>query len=269
MTHHRPPAGPPAQGQPGASANLEFLTVRQLRERVQAQGPRKWLIRRVIVQGDYGVHGAEPKAGKTMNTADLAVAVASGTPWLGSLPVDNPGPVLMFVGEGGQGNILRRLDAAAVERGLPNADDLPIIVCTRAPHLNDQGHMWQFENEIETVRPVLVTLDPLYLSIGDAIADAHGTSLKRETMSRYLNSLKAQGIVQSVEVRSPGTRFPTKMWARVTPCDVTGDPSHGDSRVTPCDLPYTVTGSRHRNDITRDTDPPTSHGKSGPEEVAS
>lgn len=142
---------------------LHFHTTAELRERVRARGPRRWLLRRLWPAADYGVFGADKKAQKTWATADLAVSVASGTRWLDLVAVDFPGPVLMFVGEGGEGNTLRRLDAAAEARGI-DLDTLPIVVCVRAPHLNNRAHLEEFAAQVETMRPVLVTLDPLYLA---------------------------------------------------------------------------------------------------------
>lgn len=184
---------------------LDFHTVAELRARVRARGPRQWLVRGVIVAGDYGVHGAEPKAQKTWNTTDLAVAVASGTPWLGLLPVDQPGPVLMFVGEGGEGNTLRRIDAAAAERGL-NADDLPIEICARAPHLTDDGHLAQLEDRIADRRPALVTIDPLYLSAGGAkMSDLYAMGDVLGRPQRICQSLGAALFVVTHFNRKEGT----------------------------------------------------------------
>lgn len=154
---------PPATADLASSSLLPFRTIAQIRADVTARGPRRWLLRGIWPAGDYGVHAAEKKAQKTWNTVDLAVAVASGTSWLGFIPVDNPGPVIMFVGEGGDGNTLRRIDAAAEERGL-KADDLAIHICTRAPHLNNLEHMALFALRVDQVRPALITLDPLYLA---------------------------------------------------------------------------------------------------------
>ncbi len=195
----------PTEGGVGNAGNLEFLTVRQLRDRVSAQGPRRWLVRGLIVAGDYGVHGAEPKAQKTWNATDLAVAVASGTPWLGLLNVDAPGPVLMFVGEGGQGNTLRRLDAAAEERGL-ELDDLRIMVCTRAPHLSDPGHLAQLTEMVGRIRPALVTLDPLYLSArGANMADLYSMGPLLERPQRICQEGGASLLVVTHFNRKEGT----------------------------------------------------------------
>ncbi len=142
---------------------LEFLTMRELAARVAARGPRRYLLKGLWPEGDYGVHAAEMKAQKTWNTTDLIVSTASATPWLGFVPVEVTGPALMFVGEGGEANVLRRARAIAEARGI-DAEDLPIHVCARAPHLNNDAHLDLIRRKVDAVRPVVTSLDPLYLS---------------------------------------------------------------------------------------------------------
>ncbi|RBY94081.1 hypothetical protein DQ244_01590 [Blastococcus sp. TBT05-19] len=161
-----PPSHPPGEKPPSGPA-LQFRSLAQLCRDVDAAGPRRWLIRGIWPAGAYGVHAAEPKAGKTWNALDLAVSVASGTPWLGQHQVDTSGHVVVFAGEGGDGNVVRRLRAIANGRGVP-ADDLPISICTRAPHLADDAHLQAMEAHLAAVRPVLVILDPFYLAAGGA-----------------------------------------------------------------------------------------------------
>lgn len=161
------PVDPPGTlAEAGEPLGDHLLPIRRLADvaaEVDARGPRHWLIRGLWPAGDYGVHGAEPKAGKTWNAADLAVSVASGTPWLGAVPIDTPGPVILFAGEGGDGNVVRRLRAVAAAHGLI-ADHLDIWVCTRAPHLSDSAHLAILEDRVQRIGPALVTLDPLYLA---------------------------------------------------------------------------------------------------------
>lgn len=140
---------------------LEVITVKELRARVDAAGPRKWLLRGIWPGGAYGIHAGEMKAQKTWNGVDLAVSVASGTPWLGAVAVDDAGPVLVFAGEGGEANLLRRIDAVA--QTLP-VDDLPINICTRVPHLSNLDHLRILSDELGRIEPRLVVLDPLYLA---------------------------------------------------------------------------------------------------------
>jgi len=165
-----------------SASPLEFLTVRELAARVAARGPRRYLLKGMWPEGDYGVHAAEMKAQKTWTTTDAVVSTASGTPFLGCVPVESPGPVLMFVGEGGEANILRRLRAVAEARGIP-LDDLPIHVCARAPHLNNAAHLTAIRRMIDAVRPRLTTLDPLYLSArGAKGADLYAMGETLETI---------------------------------------------------------------------------------------
>lgn len=166
-----PPEHPPdekgarTEHTPGPA--LRFRSFAQLAREVDAAGPRRWLVRGIWPAGAYGVHAAEPKAGKTWNALDLAVSVASGTPWLGQHPIDTAGPVVVFAGEGGDGNVVRRVRAIAGGRGVP-PDDLPISVCTRAPHLADDAHLQAMAQHLAQARPVLVILDPFYLAAGGA-----------------------------------------------------------------------------------------------------
>lgn len=147
---------------PGRSA-LPLLSIRTLAERVAASGPQRFLVRGLWPAGDYGVHSAEPKAQKTWNAGDLAVSVASGTPFLSHFAIDNPGHVLLFIGEGGEAAILRRLRAIAAAREV-HVEDLPITVCARTPHFGDDDHMRQVASALDAVPAALVLIDPYYLA---------------------------------------------------------------------------------------------------------
>ena len=115
-----------------------------------------------MAEGDHGMLAAEFKAGKTWAENDLAVSVASGTPWLGIFET-TPGPVLLFAGEGGARKIARRFRAVCESRGIDPAN-LPIRVCLRVPHLTSELAMAFVEEEIAEHKPRLVIIDPLYLA---------------------------------------------------------------------------------------------------------
>jgi hypothetical protein len=106
----------PTEEETPATPALEFFSIAELRARVKARGPRRRLLSGLWPSGDYGVLAAEQKAQKTWGACALAVAVASGTPWLGLIAVDDPGPVIMFAGEG---NILLPLSIRAPLLGRP------------------------------------------------------------------------------------------------------------------------------------------------------
>lgn len=171
-----PPYDPPIDDEPDHDQDappsrpaLCFSTFADLADRVDRAGPRRWLIRGLWPALDYGVIGAEPKTGKTWHSIELAVAVAGGVPWLHAFPVDTPGPVLLFIGEGGEGNIVRRVRAACRAYNV-DPRDVALHVCARAPHLNTDQHRREMREAIEAIRPVLVIIDPFYLAAKGAQA---------------------------------------------------------------------------------------------------
>lgn len=142
---------------------LEIQWAHEHAMEVDSQPPIGWLIRGIWPADAHGVLAAEQKAGKTWANLDLAVSVASGTPWMGVFGVDTTGPVLLFLGEGGKRKMLRRLRAICEQRGI-RYEDLPIRVCFKVPHLTSEMHLAAIAEEVEATRPALVVIDPLYLA---------------------------------------------------------------------------------------------------------
>jgi hypothetical protein len=58
-----------------------------------------WLVQQLWSAAAVGVIGGVPKACKSWLGLELAVSVASGTACLGRFPVDNPGPVVVYLAE--------------------------------------------------------------------------------------------------------------------------------------------------------------------------
>lgn len=146
-------------------------TLSQLRKDVEAAGEQKWLIEGIWRHGDYGILSAAPKAQKTYTAVDLGVAIATGTPWLGFVNTEVEGTVMMFLGEGGDAEVLRRVDGALTERGITDPDEraaVPIAVESRVPNLTQKEAVEWLKVSIEAYRPTLVILDPLYLAADSA-----------------------------------------------------------------------------------------------------
>lgn len=165
------PNGRPTQAKAG---ELDILELEEVLERVERAGPPTWLIEGFWPGDAYGIMGAEDKAGKTWAAIDLAVSVASGTPWLGRFDCPNPGPTTLFLGEGGERNFLRRLDAVCTGRGLALVDLIgKVRACFAVPRLRQTDQLAQLERELEEHPSHLVVIDPLYL----AAAGARGSDL--------------------------------------------------------------------------------------------
>jgi hypothetical protein len=123
------------------------------------------------------VLAAQEKAGKTWAALDLAVSVASGRPWLDHFACPSPGPVLVFLGEGGERATVRRIEAIAAAKGV-DPDQLAdqLRLCFRVPRLAAPGagsELAAIQAELVAHPAALVVLDPLYL----AAAGASGSNL--------------------------------------------------------------------------------------------
>lgn len=144
----------------------QLLTIEQLRAQASAEPPR-WLINGIWSAGDHMVVGADAKVGKSLAMVDLAIALASGTPFLGALDTGAPVAVAMFCAEDSAGEVLRRLDAVAEAKGL-RPDPLPIMVGSQVPQLDRTHSLADLRRLLERHRPAVVILDPLYLAVGGA-----------------------------------------------------------------------------------------------------
>jgi RecA-family ATPase len=82
----------------------------------------------VLPLGKVGQIVAEGGAGKTMVLAQLAVAVATGTPWLGALDVASPGRVFLALGEEDADEVHRRLFNAVRSSRAANPQPGSIVV---------------------------------------------------------------------------------------------------------------------------------------------
>lgn len=98
---------------------------------------RLWLLRDrrtpdsdgALPLGKVGQLVAEGGGGKTMALMQLAIAVATGTPWLGALDVASPGRVLAILGEEDADEVHRRIyNAARVSRAPAPADGMIVTM---------------------------------------------------------------------------------------------------------------------------------------------
>jgi hypothetical protein len=126
-----------------------------------------WLAEPVWPADAYGVLAGEAKAGKTWAQLDLVISVATGTDWMGAYPTTR-GAVVVFLGEGGERNTMRRLRAILTGRGLTEQDlGDRLNLCFQIPHLSEDGHIQEMERVLAEIGDVrLVILDPLYLAAG-------------------------------------------------------------------------------------------------------
>jgi hypothetical protein len=171
------PTAAQARRPPVPVTELAVSSFGEVAARVAAAGEPRWLIQGLWPADAYGVLAAQEKAGKTWAALDLAVSVATGQPWLDHFACPTPGPVLLFLGEGGERATVRRIEAIATAKGVdPSQLADRLRLCFRVPRLAAPGagsELAAIQAELEAHPAVLLVLDPLYL----AAAGASGANL--------------------------------------------------------------------------------------------
>lgn len=131
------------------------------RELAKPIPPMEWLIRGVWPRNSFGPWAGARKTLKSYNLLALTVALASGKPMLGEFEVATAGPVLYFVGEGGEEPFQRRLQAMARAYGVDLAE-LPIDAVFDVASLTSTEFTDAVKAGLDEMQPALVILDPLY-----------------------------------------------------------------------------------------------------------
>lgn len=108
--------------------------------------------------------GGGSKTLKTTLAEDLAVSLASGTPFLGHFAVPNPVNVGFISAESGMFTLQRNANAIAEARGL-NLGDLPIFWGEKLPQICRATHLAALEAAIVAHRLQVMMVDPTYLMV--------------------------------------------------------------------------------------------------------
>jgi hypothetical protein len=141
----------------------------------------EWMIEGVWQKSSHGMIAGEPKTYKSVVATDMAVAVASGEPFLGKFKVNQTGPVMYIQEENAPVLVKDRIIKITTTRGALdgyaryNKPYLEVKMPSQLPlhFLNNQGFDFTDENDrqfleesIKEIRPVLIIFDPLYLMLG-------------------------------------------------------------------------------------------------------
>jgi hypothetical protein len=169
------PAGgpvPPPADSTGQRPKSRFK-FESLRELFARDSRPTWLIDRMLARRQPFVVGAPLKTLKTSVLLDMAVSLATGTPFLGRFTVPNRVRVAVVSGESGEFTIKETLARIAAARGIPDlpaAADGWLTVEFSLPTLTDAVTMSDFAGHLARLEVDVVVIDPLYLCLGDADA---------------------------------------------------------------------------------------------------
>ena len=142
----------------GDAGELEVAPAAKLPVQPQDEA---WLVRSLWSRRAVGLISGHPKVGKTWLGLDLALSVASGTPCLGTFPVEDPGPSLIYLAEDALPQVRERIAALCAWKQVA-LETLPLYVIT-APslRLDDAGDRDRLAATIARWQPRLLLLDPL------------------------------------------------------------------------------------------------------------
>ena len=119
------------------------------------------LVEGLIPHPTYGQIAGASKTLKTYAALELAVAVATGTKFLGRFAVGTSGPVVLYINEGRREELqtrIRKLLALRNLRELPEG----ITIRYQGAHLATEKLIAQLRWDLRRQKPALVILDPFY-----------------------------------------------------------------------------------------------------------
>jgi len=139
----------------------EMLPICRTNELDIQQPEDLWLIESIWTACAVGVIGGAPKCCKSWFGLDMAVSVATGTPFLGRFVVKQPGPVLVFLAEDSLPAVRARIQALCTERNL-DIDQLDLFVITASTlRLDLTEDQQRLKATLAFLNPRLLLLDPL------------------------------------------------------------------------------------------------------------
>jgi hypothetical protein len=125
------------------------------------ESPRRWLIEHLWSASSVGVIGGQPKLGKSWLGLDMAVSVATGTPCLDTFPVQEPGPVLVYLAEDALPILRERIACLVNHRRLELLRVNLHVITEPTLRLDRAGDRMRLMATAMHLRPRLVLLDPL------------------------------------------------------------------------------------------------------------
>ncbi len=152
----------PATSAPKAEkATTDLFRRWTMPELLDADRTFRWLVRGMWVDPTYGQIAGEMKTLKSHVATFIHVAVAAGVKLFDRFVVDEPRPVVIYVGEGGRIPYTRRLERIARAMGV-ELRDLPLYPSFDVAPVLSLKFQETLERDLTELAPGLVALDPLY-----------------------------------------------------------------------------------------------------------
>ena len=120
----------------------------------------EWLVTSLWARAGVGILGGAPKCCKSWLALEVALAVASGAPCLGSFEVGDAGGVLLYMAEDAAPVVKARLIGICQHRGL-DLSTLPVhLITAPALRLDRERDQARLRDSVAKYAPRLLILDP-------------------------------------------------------------------------------------------------------------
>lgn len=140
------------------------LTLETVADLATAPPALKWDVDRVMVRGQPMVVGGPPKSLKTTLALDLAVSLATATPFLRHFPVPRKRRVAVFSGESGRATVYETVQRVLRSKRV-SSDDCPLHLGFRLPRLAVPGDRTELRRLLAGEGIEAVVIDPVYLCL--------------------------------------------------------------------------------------------------------
>lgn len=144
---------------------------------LQAKFEQTWLVENVLVKGQPAVLGGSQKTLKTSIGIDLAVSLATKTPFLGRFRVARRQSVLVLSAESGGATLRNTLQRVCTSKGITDHRLLNLHWGFQVPTLSNTAQLKQLGEVVRRYEIDAVLIDPFYLCLTDQKQAAQATNM--------------------------------------------------------------------------------------------
>lgn len=146
----------------------------------------EYLVEGLVVKDQPGVIGGGEKCLKTTLALNMALSMATATPFLGRFKVARKVNVLVLSGESGKKTLRSNLKAMCLDLGLTLREIDNLSLADWVPRFDDHKQLGKLSEKIKEVGAEVVIIDPIYLAMP---GESAGNMFVQGTMLRSVNDV--------------------------------------------------------------------------------
>ena len=151
---------------------------------------RDYIVEDMLVANEPMIIGGASKSLKTSIALEMALSIATGTPFLETFGVKRRKPVMFISGESGMHTIQENLRMMADRKNLGGQDLRWLHIGFKLPKLDDLGNVEDIIQEMQAQGMDLLFIDPLYrsLRVGDSASNVYAMGAQLELIAEKIQA---------------------------------------------------------------------------------